>query len=130
MIRFIINSETPAKKNSRIVLRNGRNIPSKKYQEWHKDATEQIHRQAELQSAELFPMVPITEEISVVLTFYHGDQRRRDSDNGTSSILDLLTDCGIIIDDKWQIVREIKVRNYYEKNEARCVIEIEKFKEL
>ena len=130
MIRFLIQGETPAKKNSRIVLRNGINIPSKKYQEWHKDATEQIHRQAELQKDVLFPMVPITEEISVTLTFYHGDQRRRDSDNGTSSILDLLTDCGVLEDDKWQIVREIKTRNYYDKNNARCIVEIEKFKEL
>ena len=130
MIRFVIQGETPAKKNSRIVLKNGRNIPSKKYQEWHRDALEQLHRQAELQKDVLFPMVPINDELSITLTFYHGDQRRRDSDNGTSSILDLLTDCGILKDDKWQIVREIKAINYYEKNEARCVIEIEPFKGL
>ncbi len=130
MIRFIIRGETPAKKNSRIVLRNGRNIPSNKYQEWHKDATEQIYAQAELQAAELFPEVPINDELSITLTFYHGDQRRRDSDNGTSSILDLLTDCGVLEDDKWQIVREIKTINFYEKNEARCIIDIKPFKEL
>lgn len=129
MIRFIIRGETPAKKNSRIVLRNGRNIPSKKYQEWHRDATEQIHRQAELQASELFPLVPITEEISVVLTFTHGDQRRRDSDNGTCSILDLLVDCGILEDDKWQIVRAIQVRNLYDKGNPQCLIEIKPFSE-
>lgn len=35
MYRFIITGETPAKKNSRIVLKGGRNIPSERYRKWH-----------------------------------------------------------------------------------------------
>ena len=130
MIRFQITGETPSKKNSRIFLKNGRNIPSKRYQEWHKIAKNEIYSQAILQAKDSFSTIPIEKEVAINLTFYHGDLRRRDSDNGTSSVLDLLTDCGILKDDNWQIVRSIRVLNHYEKNAARCIIEIEPFKEL
>lgn len=128
MIRFVIQGETPAKKNSRIFLKNGRNIPSKRYQEWHKDAMGQISTQSCLQAADA--QFPIEKEVAINLTFYHGDLRRRDSDNGTSSVLDLLTDCQILADDNWQIVRALRVVNHYEKGEPRCIIEIEPFKGL
>jgi Holliday junction resolvase RusA-like endonuclease len=135
MIRFQVIGETPSKKNSRIFLKNGRNIPSKRYQEWHKQAREQIFAQGLLQNdlnspTRNLPQYPITSEVTIKLTFYHGDLRRRDSDNGTSSILDLLTDCQILADDKWQIVRGLQVLNYYEKGDPRCVIEIAPFKGL
>lgn len=130
MIRFIIQGETPAKKNSRIFLKNGRNIPSKRYQEWHKQAREQILTQGLVQANDSFATMPIEKEVVIKLTFYHGDLRRRDSDNGTSSVLDLLTDCLILADDKWQIVRGLEVINYYEKGNPRCVIEISPFKGL
>ena len=136
MIRFIIQGETPAKKNSRIFLKNGRNIPSKRYQEWHKQAREQILSQGLVQHEDMnsptrnLPQYPISSEVTIKLTFYHGDLRRRDSDNGTSSVLDLLTDCQILADDNWQIVRGLEVLNYYEKGNPRCVIEISPFKGL
>lgn len=73
--------------------------------------------------------MPIEREIRIKMTFYHGDNRRRDSDNGASSILDLLTDCKVIKDDKWQIVRLLEIRNFYEKNNPRCLIEINGYDE-
>ena len=118
--------ETPSKKNSKILTRTGKLIPGKKYQEWHKDAMQQIQSQALMQARDIFVTVPLNCELKINLTFYHGDLRRRDSDNGTSSIFDLLTDCGILADDCWTIVREFSVDNKYEKNLARCVIEIER----
>ena len=126
MIRLQIMGETPAKKNSKILTRAGKLIPSKKYQEWHKDAMQQIQAQALMQARDVFGSVPLNEELKINLTFYHGDYRRRDSDNGTSSIFDLLTDCGVLADDCWTIIREFHVTNYYEKNLARCIIEIER----
>lgn len=74
-------------------------------------------------------VMPIEREIRIKMTFYHGDNRRRDSDNGASSILDLLTDCKVIKDDKWQIVRLLEIRNFYEKNNPRCLIEINGYDE-
>ena len=124
MIRFVIKGETPAKKNSRIVLKNGRNIPGKRFQEWHEEAVVQI-----LKQKRLIQKLPCEGEVSVILEFVHGDMRRRDSDNGTSSILDLLVDCGILADDKWQIVRSLSVTNTYEKGNPMCIIAIKSFSE-
>lgn len=122
MIRFVVKGETPAKKNSRIVLKNGKNIPGKKFQQWHEEAVVQI-----LKQKKLIQNLPIGGEVSVILEFIHGDMRRRDSDNGTSSILDLLVDCGVLTDDKWQIVRSLSVTNSYEKGNPMCVIAIKAF---
>lgn len=128
MYRFIITGETPAKKNSRIVLKGGRNIPSGRYRKWHTAASIEINSQLLLLEKEEAAM-PIEREIRIKMIFYHGDNRRRDSDNGASSILDLLTDCKVIKDDKWQIVRLLEIRNFYEKSNPRCLVEIDAYDE-
>ena len=128
MYRFIITGETPAKKNSRFVLKGGRNIPSGRYRKWHTAAMIEINSQLQLLKKEEAAM-PIEREIRIKMTFWHGDNRRRDSDNGASSILDLLTDCKVIKDDKWQIVRLLEIRNFYEKNNPRCLVEIDAYDE-
>ena len=116
---FEIEGETPSKKNSRITLKNGRTIPGKKYRQWHGAAMSQLEKQKE----ERPPVEPIGYTVRVSLDFYHSDNRRRDSDNGTSSILDVLQDSGILLDDRWQIVRELMIRNHKAES-ARCVIQI------
>ena len=112
---FSILGETPAKKNSRINLKNGISIPSERYREWHSDAEMQLRG---LRGS--LPESPIETQCEITLNFIHGDKRRRDSDNGTSSIMDLLVDCGILSDDNWNIVRTIHVLNNYQKNEPKC----------
>ena len=122
MIRMIIKGETPAKKNSKIWTKSGKLIPGKKYQEWHAEALQQVKEQKKF-----IQKLPGDREVIIHLDFIHGDQRRRDSDNGTSSILDLLVDAGIIADDKWQIVRQLHVTNTYEKNDSMCIVCIEPY---
>ena len=117
LFELILPGETPAKKNSRIVLRNGINIPSKQYQQWHTGAMCEVFRQVKIRN--------ISEPCTVRLEFVHGDLSRRDSDNGCSSIMDLLVDCNVLQDDNWQIVKHIEIKNRYEKNNAHCVIQIE-----
>lgn len=116
-MKIIIEGETPSKKNSRIQLPNGRNIPSKQYQQWHKSAEMQVRMMTIGHKAIGYPVI-------VSLSFFHGDLRRRDSDNGTSSILDTLVDAGVLADDKWEIVRVLNVYNHYDKGHARCEIDI------
>lgn len=168
LFRFIIQGETPSKKNSRINTSSGRSFPSKRYQEWHKTAVFQIMQQLKTYGYEnknhrllnektivfenenhsfekskpnynynlnvnynlndnvnynIALPLPTTEKIK--LTFTHGDLRRRDSDNATSSIFDLLQDCGILEDDSIFVIPEFCVSNRYEKNKASCLIEIE-----
>lgn len=116
-MKLIIEGETPAKKNSRIQLPNGKNIPSKQYREWHKSAMTQV-------VCMTIGREPIEQPVAITLSFFHGDKRRRDSDNGTSSILDLLVDAGVLKDDKWEIVRILNIYNQYDKGHARCEISI------
>lgn len=117
-IYLCIRGETPAKKNSRITLTNGRTIPSKRYRAWHSAALFQLEDQWKDKGRTMFE-----NEIHVNLHFFHEDNRRRDSDNGVSSIFDTLQDAGIISDDRWQIVKEFSVKNA-KATEARCEIEI------
>ena len=117
IMKLKIEGETPSKKNSRIVLPNGKNIPSKQYRIWHESAMLQVRSQAIGHEKICYP-------VTITLSFFHGDLRRRDSDNGTSSILDTLVDCEIIKDDNWEIVRILNVYNYYDRNNARCEIDI------
>lgn len=116
-MKLIIEGETPAKKNSKIRTRTGCMIPSKQYQAWHESALLQVRAMTIGHEAIGYPVI-------VSLSFFHGDMRRRDSDNGTSSILDLLVDAGVLKDDKWEIVRVLNVYNYYDKGHARCAISI------
>lgn len=118
-VTLTIPLETPSKKNSRVFLKNGRNIPSKKFRDWEINA-----RLFLLTQKNNFPKKTIEEEITIHLTFVHGDLKRRDSDNQVSSILDLLQDVEILADDRWSIVKRIIVDNDYEKNNAHCKINI------
>ena len=124
MIRLQIFGETPSKKNSKIWTRSGKLIPNKVYQAWHEYALMQLNPQ-------LITMGPERPEaidypVAITLTFFHGDQKRRDSDNQTASIMDLLQDANILADDRWQIVRILNVYNHYDKGNARALVEINK----
>ena len=122
-IKFILYGETPAKKNSRITLQNGRTIPNKRYREWHAGAMTQLQTQWEKLNR-----TSLNGALKISLHFYHADNRRRDSDNGVSSVFDTLQDANIISDDRWQIVRKFSVNNS-KSDDARCEIEIMELEE-
>lgn len=125
-MKFLLSGETPSKKNSRILLPNGKIIPGKKYMEWHELAYGELINQKTNYKA----MFPLANELEITLVFYHGDKIRRDSDNGTSSVLDTLVDAGVIKDDNWQIIKAINVLNHYDKDNARCEIVIDDYKTM
>ena len=116
MIRLQLMGEVPSKKNNKIITKTHKLIPSTRYREWHKDAMQQLDVQCSIQQ-------PIEKEVHIKMIFYHGNMKRKDSDNGVSSILDLLCDKKILKDDCWNIVRSLEIENEYDKNMARCIIE-------
>lgn len=129
MLRFQIIGETPGKKNSKIWTKSGKLIPSAKHQKWHTDAMLQLTGQVSRLEKDEWPYGAghpdgIEDPVSVTLTFYHGDQVRRDSDNQAASIMDLLQDAKVLADDRWQIVRILNIYNHFDKGNARCLIEI------
>lgn len=117
--RFYLSGETPAKKNSKRIVRHGRLISSQKFYEWHDLALSKLLKQEK-------PKSPLEAPLKINLKFYHGDKMRRDSDNQTTSILDLLKDANIIKDDNWQIITKIQIQNFFDKNNSHCEIEITK----
>ena len=111
-----LEGEVPAKKNSRVFnTRTHRSFPSSRYLNWHKQAVLDIKQQAKGKTFE---------RCYISLIFCHGDKRRRDSDNGVSSVFDTLVDAGVIPDDNWNVITRHEVSNLYEKNNACCVITI------
>lgn len=116
---FNLKDETPSKKNSRVTnTKTGRTFPNKRFTQWHAQALKELKPQ--IINAGITE--PLNEPIILTLIFTHGDKRRRDSDNGASSICDLMTDSGLIIDDNYSIIPAIRILNRYDKNNAHCKI--------
>ena len=117
-----LRGETPSKKNSRINTKSGRSFPSAVYAHWHLNALCQISRWE--RAGKIAPIAK-SKRVKLTVTFYHGDKKRRDSDNQLSSILDTLVDAGILADDCWQCVPCKMVFDEYDKNNARAEISLE-----
>lgn len=98
---FTIHGETPSKKNSRILnTKTKKSFPNRRYVEWHDMAVAEIMACIARGDAE---RVPPGKRVALMLTFYHGDERKRDDDNQLSSVLDTLVDAGILADDTWKV---------------------------
>lgn len=122
MKEFLLKAETPSKKNSKVFnTKTHKMFPSANYRAWHEYAALIIKRL-------------VTESVDskcyIILIFCHGDQRRRDSDNGVSSIFDALVDFNALKDDCWQIVRNHHVFNCYEKGNPWCKVLLFKEEEV
>lgn len=120
IINVILPGPVPSKKNSRnIFVRNGRllNIPNKKYLDWHKISADQI----------ILQKIP-RQQISckaVEIIFYLKDNRGRDLTNMAESIMDLLVDKHVIVDDNWKHVPRITLTSGgVDKSCPRAVIRI------
>ena len=99
-VTFQILAPIPSKKNNRIVLKNGVNIPSREYASWHRSQILSVKRIKERHGAFTRPV-----SISVGISF--GDKRKRDLDNALTSVMDLLKDSGLIADDDWRRVSRV-----------------------
>ena len=123
---FNIIGETPSKKNSRIFnTKTKRCFPSERYTKWHFLAKQQVLCQELEQRKQTLFVLPIDKPCKIKMIFTHGDLIRRDSDNGSSSILDLLVDCGVLKDDNWKVVKKLEIENEYVKNQPSCSVEIQ-----
>lgn len=115
MIELTLNGNVPSKKNSRVRTRSGSYIPSKAFYDWQDDAMQQIR----LQTRERF-FKPVAVEVLV----YFGTKTRADLDNRLTSILDMLVECLILRDDKWQDVPQMTVQAEYRKRQPGALVRI------
>lgn len=114
MTQFVLKGTVPSKKNSKVMnTKTHRMFPSERYRNWHDYA-----------ALVLKPKIHecIKDKCYIILIFCNDSRRKKDSDNGVSSIFDALVDFGELEDDNWLIVRQHHVFNTYEKGNAWCKI--------
>lgn len=102
-MRFTITGDVPSKKNSKqIIYVRGRPliIPSKNHKTWHTQAINQLQE-----------IKPVAKQIKHIdLKFYPSTRRKFDLTNKAESIMDLLVDAGIIEDDNYTVIPQIKIQ--------------------
>ena len=115
---IVITGRIPSKKNSRnIFVRNGKPIsnPSKKYAEWHEQASWELLSQKPPKNIE---------HCEIEMKFYAPDNRAADLDNRATSVLDLLVDNGVIVDDSWFVVNRLTLIFMGKSDKPRVEINI------
>ncbi len=118
MVVIKILGRVPSKKNSKQVVCFGKTprvLPSKAYQEWHKDASKQIS------GIEVIPNGSIIEFV-----MYAPDNRKADLSNKWESVADLLVDNKKIEDDNWFVMPDIRMKfGGVDKNNPRVEIYVQ-----
>ncbi len=96
-------------------------LSSKKYQEWHSEASTQIRRQ--LISSKFAGNADAPRNVQI--TLFSPDRRKADLTNKAESIMDLLVDNGVLADDNWFNVPSVfLVFGGVEKENPRAEVEI------
>lgn len=115
MIELTLEGSVPSKKNSRVNLRSGVSVPSKKFMQWQEAALWSVRQQTRQRF-----YVPVSVEVII----YFGTLIRADLDNRLTSILDMLVEAVILRDDKWQDVPRVAVQAEYRKGKPGAFIRI------
>ena len=103
LTELTIKGRVPSKKNSKVMKCFGGRpmlIANKKFQDWNEE------KRWELRSQNRSTCIGIS---SMTLAFYAPDKRKTDLTNKAESIMDLLVDEQIIVDDNWDEVPELKL---------------------
>lgn len=98
----------PSKKNSKQIVCRGRFpkvLPSKAYQEWHEEQSLLMGKWYKADGQTL----PFQKVKGVEIRFMLPDQRKCDLTNKAESIMDLLVDNGILVDDCWQVTGPVNL---------------------
>lgn len=104
-IAFDIHGDVPSKKNSRRSISVGRmrfSIPGEYHESWHKEASREMRGYR-------FEGSPYDHAL-VEITVYPKSARRSDLSNKCESVMDLLVDSGVLTDDNWYVVPELKMK--------------------
>jgi len=103
-------------------MRDGvqQNVPSAKYNNWHKSAQQELNPQIKGLST------PIdVEPLFIAYVFTMPDYKRRDLSNMIQSIEDLLKDMGVITDDAWKYLQIAGAIAVFKKGKSGVVFAIE-----
>lgn len=115
IVELTLEGSVPSKKNSRINLRSGVSLPSKKFVQWQDDAMSQVR----IQTPERF-----YKPVQIEVIIYFATLAKADLDNRLTSILDMLVECVVLRDDKWQDVPLMKVQAEHRPKNGGAFIRI------
>lgn len=118
--RYVFRGEVASKKNSKVLARvKGRPmlLPSRKFQEWEKMARLAI-------MAEGRPPEPF-KAARLFMVIYHGDMIKRDSNNATQGVQDVLVDMGVLEDDNWMVIGTPEVVHMVDVEDPRLEVTVE-----
>lgn len=108
MVDIILHGKVPSKKNSKkIIPYKGRHIivSDDKHRSWNREQSKVVNAWKSVQSCPL----PLS-IASVVITMYPPDRRAGDLTNKAESIMDLLVDCGVLVDDNWFVCGDVHLK--------------------
>jgi hypothetical protein len=144
VIQLIIPGNTPSKKNSKRIFCPrrcrgvGRGRPnlvlSKEHEGWHRAAAKTVISTQNIRNIKQKLHYPVT----ILLFFYRSTKYKFDYTNAIESIMDLLVDVDILVDDNAKRARPIPVGHAVDKEHPRALVYIfnhgedwmEKFKKL
>ena len=122
LYRFVLGGKVVPKKNSKQIFKvKGRTIiaPSSQFLDWDKQAKHFVVQQK--------VALGIAEPIQcceVSIKFGFGDNAQRDLTNIAESIMDMLVDCGVLLDDNAYVVGNLKLSTDLFDNDFRTTIDI------
>jgi len=116
-VKIILKGLIPSKKNSKQIIQvKGRPliIPSKSFLAWERTARFQVRAQwnkCTLQKVE-----------EVEIKLYFGTKRKADVSNKAESVMDLLVDCGVLVDDNYLVVPKLILTGSHRKGDPGAEI--------
>lgn len=116
-MKIVITGRIPSKKNSKQIIKvkgKPRIISSNAHKLWHSVAMLQI-------GSDRGAMI---KRCSVQIDIYFPDKRKADLTNKAESLMDLIVDAGVIEDDNWKCVNELHLLAWYDKENPRAEIKI------
>lgn len=119
MFSYTFPGEVPSKKNSKqLICVKGRSIllPSKNYRAWEKIAKSIIT----LYGRPVRPLISAKLNIRI----FHGDLIKRDTNNATQGIQDVLVDMGVLVDDNWMVIGSPNVSHFIDIKNPRMEVDV------
>jgi len=124
-LTLTLHGRVPSKKNSKQwIIRGGKKflVPSKNHAAWLDTTLWEIMSQRPKKGIE---------RCGIDMVFYMPDNRISDLSNKAESIMDALVDAGVIIDDRWQVVRPLNLDCVgVDKKDPRVVVTITEYDSL
>lgn len=116
---YVFRGEVASKKNGKqLVHVKGRSVllPSKQYRAWEKSVRAVISIYGR-------PPEPFA-AARIVIRIFHGDAVKRDTNNATQGIQDVLVDMGVIADDNWMVIGSPEVSHFIDVGDPRMEVDV------